>query len=314
MLTIISIPEQNRCPLRVNAGQEFPPASSFRRAAVVGTCAEYPRDPRELDFQTMSVRKKPELNQALSEAIREFGSPTTPHELERRGVHRVRSISMAQISAMIEKAVNRTILERTLGGAQGDLAQLVDHAQVGLLGLLKGVEEVEASRGAIHESRNELMSELEEMRRERTHSLVLEPVAPNDPTVLKMKAAIRASFEKLGVSTPQSSAIEQELEERALVLLEEARRRAAAAQIRVRDDHIEQLERRITKLVQSLEETEKILNRVAAMKNIDLGVASLFRVVQGLAQDEPNREMKRQLMETIFKANVEFQQKRAAAN
>jgi hypothetical protein len=262
----------------------------------------------------MSVRKKPELNQALSEAIREFGSPTTPHELERRGVQRVRSISMAQISAMIEKAVNRTILERTLGGAQGDLAQLVDHAQVGLLGLLKGVEEVEASRGAIHESRNELMSELEEMRRERTHSLVLEPVGPNDPTVLKMKAAIRTSFEKLGVDTAESQAIEAELEERALVLLEEARRRAAAAQIRLRDDHIEQLERRITKLVQSLEQTEQILNRVAAMKNIDIGVASLFRVVQGLAQDEPNRELKRQLMETIFKANVEFQQKRAAAN
>ncbi len=262
----------------------------------------------------MSVRKKPELNQALSDALREFGSPTTPHELERRGVQRVRSISMAQISAMIEKAVNRTILERTLGGAQGDLAQLVDHAQVGLLGLLKGVEEVEASRGAIHESRNELMSELAQMRQERTNALHLEPAGPSDPTVLKMKALIRASFGKLGVATPETAAIESELEERALVLLEEARRRAAAAQIRQRDDHIDQLERRITKLVQSLEQTEQILNRVAAMKNIDIGVASLFRVVQGLAQDEPNREMKRQLMETIFKANVEFQQKRAAAN
>lgn len=260
----------------------------------------------------MSVRKKPELNQALSDAIREFGNPTTPHELEARGVQRVRSISMAQISAMIEKAVNRTILERTLGGGQGDLSQLVDHAQVGLLGLLKGVEEVEASRGAIHESRNELMTELAQMRRERAQSLVLEPAGENDPTVLKMKAAIQESFAKLGRPTPETAAIERALEERALVLLEEARRRAAAAQIRLRDDHIDQLERRITKLVQSLEETEKVLNRVAAMKNIDIGVASLYRVVQGLNPDEPNRELKRQLMETIFKANVEFQQKRAA--
>ncbi len=262
----------------------------------------------------MSVRKKPELNQALSDAIREFGSPTTPHELERRGVQRVRSISMAQISAMIEKAVNRTILERTLGGAQGDLAELVDHAQVGLLGLLKGVAEVEASRGAIHESRNELMSELAQMRQERSQALLLEPAGEDDPTVQKMKAAIRASFGKLGLATPESAAIGRELEERALVLLEEGRRRAAAAQIRLRDDHIDQLERRITKLVQSLEATEQVLNRVAAMKNLDIGVASLFRVVQGLAHDEPNRDLKRQLMETIFKANVDFQQKRAAAN
>lgn len=262
----------------------------------------------------MSARKKPELNKALSDALREFASPTTPHELESRGVRRVRTISMEQVSAMIEKAVNRTIMERTLSGDSGELGILVDHAQVGLLGLLKGVQEVEESRGAISQSRSDLMAELAEMRRQRG-----EPTAPftpdsNDPTLQKMRAAIKEAFAQLGPKTPAMAAAEHALEERALILLEEARRRATAAQIRERDDQIERLERRLMKLVESLEVTEETLKRVTAMKNIDLGIASLFRVVQGMSADEPNRELKRQMMETIFKANVEFQQKRAAAS
>jgi hypothetical protein len=99
-----------------------------------------------------------------------------------------------------------------------------------------------------------------------------------------------------------------------LVLLEEARRRAAAAQNRERDSQVDRLERRVTKLVESLEATEKSLKEVAAMKNIDLGIASLYRVVQGLPEQEANRVLKQQMMEIIFKANLDIQKKSSAAS
>jgi hypothetical protein len=261
----------------------------------------------------MTVRHKPKLNAALAEAVKEFGNPTTPHQLEERGVRNLRSVPVTRISEMIEKAVNRTILERTLGAGNGDLGVLLEHAQVGLIGLLKGVEEVEASRGAINESREELLGELAEMRRDRVRGNAPVAADPADPTVEKMRTAIRDTFAKLGVTTPEALRIEKQFTEVALILLEENRRRAAAAQNRERDSQVDRLERRVTKLVESLAATEAKLKEVAAMKNIDLGIASLYKVVQGLPEQESNRELKKHLMEVIFKANLEMQKKESAA-
>ena len=261
----------------------------------------------------MSTRRKVQLNEALSEAVREFANPTTPQQLEDRGVQRLRYVSLAQVSEMIEKAVNRTIMERTIGGMSTDLGLLADRAQEGLLDLFRGVEEVEASRGAIERSRGEILVELAEMRRDRAAQLSIPPPDPADPTVHKMLALIHETFAKLGPKTPAKILVEHEFAERATILLEEMRRRASAYQIRQRDDHVDKLERRVAKLVHSLEETEAALNRVAAMKNIDSGIASLYRAVQGLSPEESNRALKKEMMEMIFKANVELQKKSTVA-
>jgi len=257
----------------------------------------------------VSVRKKPELNEALTDAVREFGRPTTPEQLEKRGVRRLRSISIDQVSLMIEKAVNRTIMERTLGKTTEDLKALVEQTQLGLVGLFKGVEEFEASRGALRESRAELLSELAEMRRERGRETTIPIADVTDPTVQKMLAAIRDTFARLGPSTPETASIQSAFAERALVLLEEARRRAIAAHVRTRDAHIDRLERRVTKLVQSLDATEEILKRVSSMKDVDMGLASLYRAVQGLSVEDPFLDRKREMMQVIFESNLELQKR-----
>src|SRR5262249_25094336 len=153
----------------------------------------------------------------------------------------------------------------------------------------------------------ELLEELAEMRRERAQASPMIAADPSDPTVQKMVAAIRETFGKLGPRTPDVVTIEHEFTERAKVLLEEARRRAAAAQIRERAAHVDRLERGVKKLVQSLEETEASLKQIAAMKNIDLGIASLYKVVQGLPMEESNRALKQELMTVIFHANMDLQ-------
>ena len=261
----------------------------------------------------MTKRKKPQLNEALSQAVRDFGNPMTPRELEDQGVQKLRYVSLVQVSEMIEKAVNRTIMERTIGGMNSDLGVLAGRAQESLLGLLRGVEEVEASRGAIEQSRSEILTELAGMRRDRDAGLAIPPADPADPTVLKMLALVRETFAKLGPGTPERAAVERELSERASILLEEMRRRASAAMIRQRDDHVDKLERRVAKLVRSLEETEESLKRLAAMKDFDPGIASLYKAVQGLSPEETNRALKKEMMELIFKANVQLQKKSVAA-
>ncbi len=67
---------------------------------------------------------------------------------------------------------------------------------------------------------------------------------------------------------------------------------------------IEQLERRVRKLTDSLGVTEQELKRVMAMKNIDIGVASIYRTVQGISADDENAEAKHDMLKNIFEANL----------
>ena len=77
---------------------------------------------------------------------------------------------------------------------------------------------------------------------------------------------------------------------------------------------IEQLERRVAKLTESLGLTEAELKRVAAMKNIDLGMASIYHNVQGLSADEANAEQKREMLKNVFESNMALRAQLASLN
>jgi GGDEF domain-containing protein len=80
--------------------------------------------------------------------------------------------------------------------------------------------------------------------------------------------------------------------------------RVYAEKLQGREQEVDLLNRRIRKLSEALGATEQELLRVAQMKSIDEGVASLYRTVQGLAESEANFAIKKQLMTDIFEANV----------
>jgi diguanylate cyclase (GGDEF)-like protein len=70
-----------------------------------------------------------------------------------------------------------------------------------------------------------------------------------------------------------------------------------------KDREIDLLQRRIEKLSGLLGATEDELKRVAALKGIDIGLASIYKTVQGLAADANQYQRKRDMMKTIFEAN-----------
>ena len=72
---------------------------------------------------------------------------------------------------------------------------------------------------------------------------------------------------------------------------------------------IDVLQRRITKLSESLGLTEEVLRRVKQGAKLDTGLASIYRDVQGLNDDEPDAALKRELMSSIFEANMGLQKK-----
>ncbi len=74
-----------------------------------------------------------------------------------------------------------------------------------------------------------------------------------------------------------------------------------------KDNKIDLLERRISKLSGILMETESKLRRVAAMKSSEPeGIASVYREVQGLDDEAPLASQKKELMSKIFQANLDL--------
>ncbi|HIG11284.1 MAG TPA: hypothetical protein EYG30_12395 [Planctomycetes bacterium] len=94
--------------------------------------------------------------------------------------------------------------------------------------------------------------------------------------------------------------------------LQGEREKAIEAQLTEQKREVDQYRRRVAKLTSSLEMTEDELRRIAAQKNIDLGVQSIYRTVQGLAHDDSSFEVKKELMSSIFQANLDLQKPLAA--
>ena len=55
--------------------------------------------------------------------------------------------------------------------------------------------------------------------------------------------------------------------------------------------------------------TEQRLIEVCTMKNVDAGVSSIYRQVQGLANVDEDYAVKKEMMKNIFEANMHFQKK-----
>ncbi|MBL8857909.1 MAG: hypothetical protein JNL28_05345 [Planctomycetes bacterium] len=113
--------------------------------------------------------------------------------------------------------------------------------------------------------------------------------------------------------TDAIQALEGQILDLAVKELFEERRKAVAAQMAEHRRQTDILEKRIAKLTSILGVTEEELKRVMAMKNIDAGVASIFRTVQGLSADDNQVETKKALMSEIFKQNLSLQKRNAPA-
>lgn len=118
--------------------------------------------------------------------------------------------------------------------------------------------------------------------------------------------AIEGIFSRGGDKSHEVERLEKEVIAFALNEIQKNRAEAVKGQMIDHKKQIDLLERRITKLTDLLKDTESELKRVAAMKNIETGIASLYRTVQGLS-DEDSAEVKREMMAEIFQANLEFQ-------
>ncbi len=102
-------------------------------------------------------------------------------------------------------------------------------------------------------------------------------------------------FASQGQKLPDFGGREKEVVELAIRKMEDEHRR-----------QMDMLQRRMAKLSDALGMTESELRRAIAAKGVDSGIASIYSTVQGLADDELQADLKREMMAKIFEANVEL--------
>lgn len=261
-------------------------------------------------------RVKQEINSDLVDVLRELGRPTTPRELESRGVRRVRSIGLADVSLLIERAVNRTLMKRTIGGLDDtERRALIEDAEAEFAQLRSELQVLTDSRDLMERHRQSVRSDLSDVKRVlvpprgfvEQHEAERAAAAKLDAERmtalrLEMQALLLPLFDPGSKPRPGVRRIAEDL----LVLFVRDRDRALAEQRRAMDKHVDGLERRIAKLVASLESTERVLAEIAKMKDVELGVASIYRTVQGLAAVGGEVAKKREMLEQIFLSNLEM--------
>ncbi|MFT5462261.1 MAG: GGDEF domain-containing protein [Planctomycetota bacterium] len=175
----------------------------------------------------------------------------------------------------------------------------------------------------IESLRSELEEEAEALREEQEHEAANEftivPQAfPGEPmgslstpelATLQDEVAmaqVQALFSKLESRPQEVMFLERELIELVKGLLARARAEASTDAAHGHRGQVDVLERRIEKLKDVLDQTEANLRSVAAAKELDPGVASVYRSVQGLPTGEEGFGRKKEMLTILFEANQDL--------
>lgn len=266
----------------------------------------------------------------------------TPQAADSSQPRKLKLIETAPLSSLIERALEKVLRDSLpdLDSAKRD--EVVTDARRSLLGLLKhegrairGVskqqfmQQLERSKNDTLLERNRALVELEELRqktlkyRDELEAVEEDSLADREAEAARvhdegLRRRIKRLFELSGGQAPPAAA-QAPLQNKIIALAVESARderdRVYEEFSQMIGEHLRQfelLERRIAKLSKALEYTEAELKRLAHLKADDLeeleaGVASVFRMVQGFYEEDEKGDMKQNMMSAVFRQNVGMQ-------
>jgi len=188
-----------------------------------------------------------------------------------------------------------------------ELETLIEDAETGLNLARSGGGDRWMQWRTVEDELEDIRGELDEQIREMRE---LGPGEESDAVASWGHALVRKIVDAFAVVEPSASLNQVRSDVLAIVSSEVDRWRdlATIRQLSEREKTIDLLERRITKLTGSLDQTESELKRIASLKAIDTGISSIYSTVQGLLDGEDNTEAKREMLKDIFEANLALRQ------
>ncbi|MCC7397166.1 MAG: hypothetical protein IT455_08890 [Planctomycetes bacterium] len=260
------------------------------------------------------------FKETLKDAVRQMSFRTSLDSLKKKGVQQVNVLGIDRIIALIEAAVHRSLKSKLVGVEREAVA---DATKAEFLRLLRSNEDLQRQKSEVEQARQRAEEELDTLRRElqQQHQALQLRLDQDSVDQANRYAGENAAIAgKIGevlqelARSPGASVRDLEGRLVELVLDAVAGDRAAAEEARraLRDREVDNLQRRIKKLSESLDVTEQRLQQVTALKDVDAGISSVYRDVQGISGGDAVAERKKELMAEIFKANLVLQKAKAA--
>lgn len=257
------------------------------------------------------------FKETLKDAVRQMSFRTSLDSLKKKGVQQVNVLGVDRIIGLIEAAVHRSLKSRLVGVEREAVA---DATKAEFLRLLRTNEDLQRQKSEVERQKEQVEEEVDQLRRDLfaqqsalelkleqgSLSLANQYEGENAEIAAKVAAVLRelAGSGKLGVGNA-----EEKVMELVMNIIAGERKAAEEARRALHDREVENLQRRIKKLSENLDQTEHRLQAVAAMKNIDGGISSIYRDVQGVSLDALFAGKKKELMAEIFRANLKLQKK-----
>ncbi|MEQ1633150.1 MAG: hypothetical protein ABL997_12305 [Planctomycetota bacterium] len=256
---------------------------------------------------------------SLKQAVRQIAFRTDLNSLKKQGIEQVSVLGMDRIVGLIEEAVHRSLKSRLVGLEREAVA---DATKAEFLRLLRTNQDLQREKSEVERLKERAEEEVDQMRRQlgvekqaleqRLQHDSLSSKARYEGEDAKLAERIRELMAASGAGT--GDALQEGVLDLVLQTVGKERRAAEQARSALRDREVDNLQRRIEKLTNSLETTEHRLRQVAAMKNIDDGISSIYREVQGLEGGSEQFGKKKELMSAIFAANLRLQKKTDSTN
>ena len=255
------------------------------------------------------------LKRSLKDAVRKLAYNTSVDQLKKRGVRQVNVLGIDRVVSLIEAAVHRTLKHRLLAS---DREEIADATKEEFLRLLKSNEDLRRTRDELQARQEHMDEEASSLRLEiqglqqELETRLLEAERDQHARYEGENAAIVERVKIIVGEMGSKAGFDQNLTQSrvlALVmeLIDRERKTAVAAEEAARDREVDLLQRRISKLNGSLQTTEGRLAQLANTKDVEMGIASIYREVQGLDGADRQLEKKRELMRSIFEANLRLQ-------
>ena len=257
------------------------------------------------------------FKETLKDAVRQMSFRTSLDSLKKKGVQQVNVLGIDRIIALIEAAVHRSLKSRLVGVEREAVA---DATKAEFLRLLRTNEDLQRQKSEIERQKELVEEEVDTLRREifaQQHALELK-LEQSSLTAANRYEGENAEIAKkvgevmralAGAGGMPIGTAEEKVMELVMNVIDGERKAAEEARRALHDREVDTLQRRIKKLTENLDQTEHRLQAVAAMKNIDGGISSLYREVQGVSLSDMQAGKKKELMAELFKANLKLQKK-----
>ncbi len=178
-------------------------------------------------------------------------------------------------------------------------------------------QEREALQTQVAALQRELQSQTRMLELEKTRSASAVHLSEDSLTQVEQRVRKLVSHVVDNDGSPATRGPASVTEQRIVEVLEstlrEERDKVRSHQEELRGSEVQRMERRIRKLQEALQTSELQLATLASANLEDPGVASIYRSVQGLAQNDPQANKKSQLIQVVFVNNLRLRNRKVTA-